>query len=283
MNSAPELTNVAELVAAQFGLRNLAFCGKGAFKETFRAEDKDGKVHALKLVDRAKIDLVRTEREISALKRCDSPRVAKVFDTRKFQAPDKRIFDIVLEEFLDGGSLEDRLKVAAMAHPQVLNLAIGLFMAVRDLHPLQLVHRDIKPANIMFRKASFEPVLVDFGLVRDLSQTSLTATWLPNGPGTPFYASPEQLNNDKAMIDWRSDQFAIGVVVGHLLTGQHPYQTDPANPTTAVYAALERRGPTKEFQETMKRIGLASVIKMVSAWPVHRFSQPDQALAALKP
>src|ERR1035441_899964 len=283
MNSAPELTTVAELVAAQLGLRSVAFCGKGAFKETFRTEDKHGTVIALKLVDRAKIDLVRTEREISALKRCDSPRIAKVYDALTFQAPDQRVFDIVLEEFFDGGTLEDRLKAAAMTQPQVVNLAIGLFHAVRDLHPLQLVHRDIKPANIMFRKGSSEPVLVDFGLVRDLSQTSLTATWLPNGPGTPFYASPEQLNNDKSMIDWRSDQFAIGVVVGHMLSGRHPYQADPANPNTAVYAALERRWPTREFGEAMKKIGLAPVTKMVSAWPVHRFSHPDEALAALNP
>jgi len=283
MSAAPELTTIAESVAVQLGLGGVAFCGKGAFKETFRTEDKDGKAIALKLVDRAKIDLVRTEREISALKRCDSPRIAKVYGTLTYQAPDKRIFDVVLEEFFDGGSLEDRLKVAALDQPQVVSLAIGLFKAVRDLHPLQLVHRDIKPANIMFRKASSGPVLVDFGLVRDLSQTSLTATWLPYGPGTPFYASPEQLNNDKAMIDWRSDQFAIGVIVGHLLTGRHPYQTDPANAGAAVYAALDRKGPAAEFQATMKRLGLASVVRMVSAWPVHRFPSPDQALASLKP
>ena len=224
---------------------------------------------------------MRTEREIGALKRCNSPRVAKVYDALAFQAPDTRIFDIVLEEFLDGGSLEDRLKGALLTQPQVVQLAVGLFHAVRDLHPLRLVHRDIKPANIMFRKGSMDPVLVDFGLVRDLSQTSLTATWIPNGPGTPFYASPEQLNNDKTMIDWRSDQFAIGVIVGHLLTGQHPYQSDATNPGSAVYAALERRGPTKEFQEEMKKRGLLAVVKMVSAWPVQRFPHPDQALEKL--
>jgi hypothetical protein len=57
------------------------------------------------------------------------------------------------------------------------------------------------------------PALVDFGLVRDLSETSLTASWLPRGPGTPLFASPEQLNNEKALIDWRSDQFSIGVIL----------------------------------------------------------------------
>jgi serine/threonine protein kinase len=283
MSGKPELAGVAQLVAAEIGLGEIAFCGKGAFKETYRARGKDGKTVALKLVDRTKIDADRTEREIAALKRCDSSRIAKVFDSRTFHAPDKRVFDIVMEEFLDGGCLEDRLKLGRMTQQQIVELSVGLFLGVRDLRALKLVHRDIKPANIMFRQGSPEPVLVDFGLVRDLSQTSLTATWLPTGPGTPFYASPEQLNDDKALIDWRSDQFSIGVVVGHMLIEQHPYQTDPANPNSAVYAALERKGPTKEFRKAMSDLGLSSVVKMVSAWPVQRFSEPDHVLAALKP
>jgi serine/threonine protein kinase len=282
MSAKPELVGVAERVAKHLGLENITFCGKGAFKETYRVEDKNGNAVALKLVDRAKIDFARTEREITALKRCDSPRIAKVLDVKTFRAPDKRVFDIVLEEFFDGGSLEDNLKTANPTKEQVVQLAAGLILAVRDLYPLQLVHRDIKPANIMFRKGSPDPVLVDFGLVRDLSQSSLTATWLPTGPGTPFYASPEQLNNDKTMIDWRSDQFSIGVVISHLLTGRHPYQVDSTNPNAAIVAVLQRRGPTKEFQQEMQTMALSAVAKMVSAWPVQRFSEPDQILVTLK-
>jgi serine/threonine protein kinase len=282
MNAKPELAGVAELVAQQLGVKNAVFCGKGAFKETYRVEDEDGKPMALKLVDRAKTDLLRTEREIGALKRCNSPRVAKVLDVQTFRTKDKRIFDVVLEEFFDGGSLDDNLQSGVPTRERVIQLAIGLFLAVRDLYPLRLVHRDIKPANIMFRKGSPDPVLVDFGLVRDLSQSSLTATWLPTGPGTPFYASPEQLNNDKAMIDWRSDQFSIGVVIGLLLTGRHPYQTDGANPNTAVFAVQERRGPAREFQQEMEKMALPAVTNMVRAWPVQRFSEPDQVLAQLK-
>ena len=282
MSAPPELVEVAEAVAKELGLVAPAFCGKGAFKETYRVEGKDGKAIALKLVDRAKIDFARTEREINSLKRCDSPRIAKVLGTQTFRASDRRVFDIVLEEFFDGGSLEDRLKLRPMTKAQVVELSVGLLLAVSDLHPLQLVHRDIKPANVMFRKGSSAPVLVDFGLVRDLSQTSLTATWLPRGPGTPFYASPEQLNNEKDLIDWRSDQFSIGVVAGHLLTDQHPFQTDPANPGSAIHSALERRGPTKAFQQAMNELSLTAIAKMVSPWPVQRFSEPALALAALK-
>jgi serine/threonine protein kinase len=283
MSAPPELMEVAEAVAKELGLADPAFCGKGAFKETYRVQGRDRTAIALKLVDRAKIDFARTEREINSLKRCDSPRIAKVLGTHIFKASGRRVFDIVLEEFFDGGSLEDRLKLRPMTKAEVVELCVGLLLAVSDLHPLQLVHRDIKPANVMFRKDSSDPVLVDFGLVRDLSQTSLTATWLPTGPGTPFYASPEQLNNEKTMIDWRSDQFSIGVVAGHLLTNQHPYQTDPANPGSAIHAALERRGPTEEFQQAMNDMGLTAIAKMVSPWPVQRFSEPALALVALKP
>jgi hypothetical protein len=56
MSVEPELMVVAEAVAKELGLAAPAFCGKGAFKETYRVEGKDRKPVALKLVDRAKID-----------------------------------------------------------------------------------------------------------------------------------------------------------------------------------------------------------------------------------
>lgn len=281
MSDKPELTGIAELVARQLKYSDPQFCGKGSFKETYRAEDGSGRVVALKLVDRKKMNVERTDREIEAMKRCDSLRIAKVFLTTTFTAPDKRIFDIVVEEFFDGGSLEDRLNVGSLSKLEVIGLVEGLILAVKDLQP-NLVHRDIKPANIMFRKNRTEPVLVDFGIVRDLSQTSLTASWWPRGPGTPFFSSPEQLTNDKHLIDWRSDQFAIGVIAGLLLTGRHPYQVDPANPNTAVYAVSERRGPAPDFKTAMIEAGLPAIIQMVQPWPVQRFSSPDHVLTALR-
>jgi serine/threonine protein kinase len=281
MNSKPELTNIAQLVALQLGFKDPMFCGKGSFKETYQAQDSDGHSVAIKLVDRTKINVERTDREIEALKHCNSLRVAKVLNTTTFIAPDKRIFDVVVEEFFDGGSLEDRLKICNLSQSEVIELVEGLILAVKEIQP-NLVHRDIKPANIMFRKGRPEPVLVDFGIVRDLSQTSLTASWWPRGPGTPFFASPEQLTNDKTLIDWRSDQFAVGVIASLLLIGRHPYQVDAANPNAAVYAVSERRGPSPDFKTAMAQAGLPAIIKMVQPWPVLRFNDPESLLNALK-
>lgn len=281
MNNLPELQDIAQLIARDAGFTNLTFCGKGTFKEIYRVQTKDFGIVALKLVDRSKNEPVRTQREIAALKRCDSPRIAKIFEARTFRSPDKRVFDIVLEEFFGGGTLEDRLRRSTMSFQQVVNLTVGLVFAVQDLYPLRLVHRDIKPANVMFRDSSDDPALVDFGLVRDLGEISLTPTWLLHGPGTPFYASPEQLNNQKHLIDWRSDQFSVGVIAGHLLTDQHPYQTDPADPRSAVQAALDRNGPAAEFRKQVMALGLPQITKMVAPWPVQRFKHPAELLAAL--
>jgi len=280
--SAPELRHIADEAANKLDIVVQDFCGKGAFKETFRVQTRDGRVAALKIVDRAKISEIRTDREIEALRRCETPRIAKLIDRYTHMATDGHIYDVVLEEFLDGGSLEDRLASESFGEAAVVTLAIGLVMAVKELHRLNLVHRDIKPANVMFRADSNDPVLVDFGLVRDLSQTSLTLSWLPHGPGTPFYAPPEQLNNDKALIDWRSDQFSIGVLATEMLTSRHPYQGATMNSSEAIYAVSERRNLAPEFLDEMRARNLLMFIKMVRPWPVQRFANPDLLLAELR-
>jgi serine/threonine protein kinase len=278
--STPQLFEVADWAAKQLGFGNVKFCGAGAFKETFSVERPHLPAAALKIVDRSKIDVERTKREIAALKRCDSPHIAKVFDTSELTYKG-RSFDVIVEEFFDGGTLENRMTEPKLIISDIATLATGLLKAVEALHVQKLVHRDIKPANIMFRRDSNNPVLVDFGIVRDLSKTSLTATWQPHGPGTPFYSAPEQLNNDKHMIDWRTDQFSIGVVLSEILLGKHPYHAKGATGSSTVIAVAERRGPSQEFIDQMK-IRMPAVIKMVMPWPVQRYSSPLTVLNALK-
>lgn len=280
MSLHPELDKYAAEIAAKDGYTTPSFCGKGAFKETYCVFDGTGRQVALKLIDTNKCHALRVEREINAIQRCNSDRIGKLLESAPFKSADGRQFVVVIEEFFGGGSLEDRLK-QNIPEDKKVRIAHGLAQAVKDLHPLRLVHRDIKPANVMFRTISdWEPVLVDFGLVRDLSQTSATATWMMHGPGTPLFASPEQLNNDKVLIDWRSDQFAVGVVTCWMILGRHPYQEDGMNPAEAVAAVASRRGPAKALNEQLKAYGLQGISRAVSAWPVARFPRPDDFLRA---
>jgi serine/threonine protein kinase len=142
-----------------------------------------------------------------------------------------------------------------------------------------LVHRDIKPDNIMFRDNSDLPVLVDFGIVRDLSESSITQTWMPMGPGTPYYAAPEQLNNEKHMIKWRTDQFSLGIVLGICLTGNHPFGETGKSPNDAIIAVASRNKCSEEFKTKVIELGFEGIFKMIEPWPIGRYTTPAELLA----
>ncbi len=224
MKNMPKFQHVAEAIANRQGYSFVRYVACGAFKETYEIQAKNGKKIALKVMNPAKCDLCRNEREIDSMKRCDHSGIARLFESgEEAQGNAGQSFFFSTEEFFDGGSLGDRLTAGLLSIDNAIKYGSQLAKALEHLAHLDLVHRDIKPDNIMFRQSAHDPILVDFGLVRDLSKTSLTHSWLPNGPCTPLYAAPEQLNNDKAMIDWRTDQFALAVVLAYCMSGKHPY------------------------------------------------------------
>lgn len=241
MASQSSLNSVAQELGQTLRLRDITFRAKGAYKETFKALTADSASVALKILEPSKCNIARSEREIEALQKCDSPFVAKLYDYGRFTTSGGNAYYYSVEEYLHGGTLAERL-TPMLPTDVIQSYAVQLTEALKHLKSQSLVHRDIKPDNIMFRREHDAPVLVDFGLVRDLSASSLTQTWLPQGPGTPFYAAPEQLNNEKSLIGWRTDQFSLGVVLGICLTGQHPF-AEPAMTMPETVAAVARRAP----------------------------------------
>lgn len=272
------LNAVAQEFGSINGLANVAFQAKGAYKETFRAETADGRLIALKILEPTKCDLARTAREIDALQKCNSPFIAKLYLSVQFKATDGNDYYISLEEFLDGGTLSDRLSAAPFPPNTVKSYALYLVQALDHLKALNLVHRDIKPDNIMFRQGSDIPILVDFGLVRDLSAVSLTQTWLPQGPGTPYYAAPEQLHNEKPLIGWRTDQFSLGIVLGMCLTGRHPFEQPGMTMPQTVGAVAGRQTCSSQFRTAATAAGLVGIVQMLAPWPIQRYSNPARLL-----
>ena len=178
-----------------------------------------------------------------------------------------------MEEFCAGGTLQQRAPLQA---GDCLGIGAHLVDALQHIADLDLVHRDIKPENLMFReKNGSVPVVVDFGLVRNLGDTSITPSWWDRGPGTPYFASPEQLNNDKSLIDWRSDQFSLGVTLAFLIFGFHPYAVRTEDPGRTVSSVGNRNGPTERFVAAATRCGLPALVRMVSPWPVKRYRTPE--------
>ena len=275
MGSKTDLPQVAQSIC---DTRELTFgksVGGGAFKKVFRVEGKNGKEYALKIVKGA-ASAQRTGREILALQRCDHPNIAKLYkvDTYEFQG---RKYNFTLEEFLPGGTLTDWVRRDGwLDDEQLFELGIPLIGTIRHISDLGLVHRDIKPDNIMFREDGTTPVLVDFNLVRDLSAVSLTQSWLNRGPGTPYFASPEQLNNQKRLIDWRTDQFSLGVTLCYVRFGVHPYQHPGDSDLSAktVERVAMRGARSDDILEKFEKSGLICLKIMTAIWPVERFRRP---------
>ena len=282
MQQVNHFQDQADKIATKLGLKDPIFVGKGAFKETYRVTDSSVNYLALKIFDPTKSNIQRSEREIEAMKMCDCEFVGKLRDYGEVAFDGKGKISFSLEDYFDGGTLSDSIQSAGLKPKQLRELGGSLCRALSHLKALKLVHRDIKPDNIMYRKGSPNPILVDFGLVRNLSQTSLTDSWMLNGPGTPYFSSPEQLNNDKALIGWRSDQFCLGVVLAYSTFKYHPFE-DHGMTTPQVVERVARRGSLpNRFLEDVKKSNLFPLLRMLELWPVRRHPDPEQLVIELE-
>ncbi|MFS8119961.1 MAG: protein kinase domain-containing protein, partial [Microcoleus sp.] len=72
------------------------------------------------------------------------------------------------QEWIDGETLSDRVKSAGkMSEKDVKKLLVSLLPVLEYIHSKQIIHRDIKPQNVLVRKCDDEPVLIDFGVVKE--------------------------------------------------------------------------------------------------------------------
>jgi len=268
------LGEVAESYCQANGHKFVRPVGSGAFKETFEVILATGEPQALK-VYKPGYSPERTVRELNAMQRCSHPNIGRLTAIASFYHEGVQ-FLLSTEEFLAGGTLSAKLERGPLKVAETWVLGRTLVDAVAHIASNDLVHRDIKPDNIMFREDGMTPVIVDFGLVRDLERTSLTQTWHLRGPGTPLFAPPEQLRNEKALIDWRADQFSLGVVLAYSAFGFHPYQHDDDSLGQTVERVAERNPQGQRFVQAATESGLRYLIRMSAPWPIQRFRTPEE-------
>ena len=164
---------------------------------------------------RAKRLCVMKQREQSCLpiyrtlKDLDNEHVPKIY--RLFERAGKLI---VIEEHVDGQTLEEFLIYRSVDESLAEKILIQLCECLAVLHAKKIIHRDIKPANIMLTEKNFVK-LVDFGIARIFKAESTADTELL---GTRGYAPPEQFGLfDFGQTDARSDIYALGVTMKILL------------------------------------------------------------------
>jgi serine/threonine protein kinase len=268
---APNLGLVAQHACAPLKAKYIRRLGDGAFKSAHLVE-LSSVPYALKVATLGPNSQARIQRECEAQRGCAHPAIAKLHQA--FAFPDEGSnYWVWIEEYLAGGTLQERRADGLLAHALVRSIGREMISALDHLRGRNLVHRDIKPANIIFRTES-EAVLTDFGIVRALDLPTLTQHFMMQGPGTPAYAAPEQLNNDIALIDWRTDQFGLAVVLAECLLGRHPFATD-GDIHGAIGRVSARAGLPAATEMALRELNFTGLIQALAPWPHNRFRTPQ--------
>jgi serine/threonine-protein kinase len=188
-----------------------------------------------------------------------------------------RVHYLVLE-FVDGPSADAALgRLGRLAVGAGVRLGIDIARALGFLHARNLVHRDVKPDNILFHPDG-SAKLADLGLAKRLNDDSgLTA--VSQGVGTSYYMPYEQALNG-SLVDARSDVFALGATLYHLLTGQVPF---PGTTHEEIVRGKEagRFAPVRTTNPEVP-VAVATILETaLHRDPRSRFPTADELAAAL--
>jgi hypothetical protein len=157
--------------------------------------------------------------------------IATVFD---FGFHDNKSFTIF--EYVEGETLRElMMRRGKIPLSETLNIVQDLAAALDFAHMRGVVHRDLKPENICFTKGG-DCKILDLGMAHEIHRDPSTQVY----SGTPAYSSPEQAAC--RLTDGKSDQYALGLIVYEMLTGQRPFAD--ADPRVVLQQQIEAL-PTK--------------------------------------
>ncbi len=226
----PVPIKAGEVLRGRYKIRRII--GQGGMGCIYLADDLrlEGRTCALKEVEHDRTlpsDLIREARdqflrEATILARLDHPNLPKVSDFFSVSSRDYLVMDYVPGKDLRTLMVEARQAGTFLAEEDVLAWANQLCDALNYLHSQTppILHRDIKPSNLKLTPSGLLK-LVDFGLVKLAAPGEVTITIL-QGQGTALYTPLEQYGGDSGHTDIRSDVFAFGSTLYHLLTNQAP-------------------------------------------------------------
>jgi hypothetical protein len=209
----------------------LAAIGAGGMGEVYKARDtRLDRTVAIKILPESLAAdpqfRDRFDREARTISKLDHPHICTLYDVGEQDGT-----SFLVMQYLEGETLETRLKKGPLPLDHALQVAIQIADALAAAHKAAIVHRDLKPGNVMLTKAGAK--LLDFGLAKTGAPVlgGLSLSILPTTPpitqqgsilGTFQYMAPEQLEGQDA--DARTDIFAFGAVVYEMLTGKKAFE-----------------------------------------------------------
>lgn len=218
----------------------LRLLGKGGMGKVYLAKDSIlGRKVALKIPEiPADNDeyVKRFYREARAAAAIQHRNICPVFDIGELDG-----IRFISMAYIEGKPLSDFTGKKKPQNPKAVAMTVRkMAIALHEAHKLGIVHRDLKPANVMIDKQN-EPVIMDFGLARDVSLSDATQlTQAGVIVGTPAYMSPEQIR-DTGNVTASSDVYSLGVIMYLMLTGKLPFEGDLVSIITQIIADAPSR------------------------------------------
>lgn len=124
----------------------------------------------------------------------------------------------LIMELVEGLNLQDLIDEGPLTLSDIREIFPAVVSALSHAHANNIVHRDLKAANILVT-ANRVIKVTDFGVARIMDHSNVTQTRA--SIGTPSIMAPEQIRGEK--VDFRTDIYALGVLLYQMLTGRLPY------------------------------------------------------------
>jgi hypothetical protein len=239
--------------------------GRGGMGEVYEAEHVEhGRRIALKVLSPRlsdAIDRAQFLREGQLAAAVNHPHVVYIYGSEDIAG-----MPAIAMELLPGGTLKERVeKKGPLAPIEAVDAMLQVVSGLEAAYGAGVLHRDIKPSNC-FVDADGTVKVGDFGLaVAALEHMQLTA--MGTIQATPQFASPEQLGGKP--LDVRSDIYAVGATLYHLLTGRPPFD-DRDLMTLVSRIATESPTSPRELRPEIGKTLAEAVLSCIAKDPAHR-------------
>jgi serine/threonine-protein kinase len=213
--------------------------------------------------------LARFEREVQLTSQLTHPNTIQIYDFG--HTHDGRFFYAM--EYLDGITLEELVELdGPQPAARVVGLVAQICGSLAEAHAVGLIHRDVKPANVMLCErgqiADMVKVL-DFGLVKAVSDASAVQVSRDAIVGTPTYMAPESIMRPE-QIDARADIYAVGAVAYFLLTGRDVFDADTVVEVCAHHLHTKPEPPSARLGVPVPQDVEAIIMSCLAKSPVER-------------
>lgn len=222
----------------------------------------------------------RFVREVRASAKLDHPLIVRALDA---DTADKRHFLVM--EYVDGDDLAREVSTRGLlSAAAACGVAFQVALALQHLTENGLVHRDLKPTNLIRDRKTGAVKLLDLGLSKVLEDApggfdSGNLTLQGAIVGTPEYMSPEQAQ-DVRRVDIRTDLYALGCTLFHLLVGRPPYEGE--SPIHVLLKHAQEPVPNVNAARPDLPYEVAGMVeRLMAKHPADRFQSPAELIAFL--